>query len=239
MKLLITGSAGKLGKELLKLFPKALSPRRDELDITDDKSVSAYIEKHKPDAIIHTAAFTDVRRAEEEKELVWKTNVSGTENLVEACMRHAPNVRFVYMSTACVFDGERGMYTEDDVPFPKNFYSLTKLIGEFVVKRLPNHLIIRTNFVAKEKWPYPKAFTDRYGTYLFAEDVARGIKEMLDSNANGTLHLVGDKMMSMFELAKITTPDIQPMTLKEYKGPSLTVDMSLDTSRWKKYRISA
>ena len=42
----------------------------------------------------------------------------------------------------------------------------------------------------------------------------------------------------MFELAKKTTPDIQPMTIKEYSGPKLTMDMSLDTERWKKYKIS-
>jgi dTDP-4-dehydrorhamnose reductase len=99
------------------------------------------------------------------------------------------------------------------------------------------YLIIRGNFVSREKWPYPKAFTDRYGTYLFAEDVAKGIKDVLDERLTGIVHIVGDKKISMFELARITTPDVQPMTLKEYRGPPLTIDMSLDTVRWKKYKI--
>ena len=43
--------------------------------------------------------------------------------------------------------------------------------------------------------------------------------------------------MSVYELAKITTPDIRPMTIKDYSGPKLTMDMSLDSERWKKYRI--
>lgn len=51
------------------------------------------------------------------------------------------------------------------------------------------------------------------------------------------MHIVGDKKMLIFELAKLTTPDVQPMTIKEYFGPRLTMDMSLDTERWKKYKI--
>jgi len=238
MQILITGGTGKLGKELVKLFPGAITPGRNELDITDRKSVFDYVKSRRPDIVIHTAAFTDVARSEAEPEAAWKTNVTGTENLVDACIANAPGARFVYISTACVFDGVKGMFTESDLPHPKNFYSLTKLLGEFVVKKLPMHIIVRTNFVAKEPWPYPRAFTDRYGTYLFAEDVARGIKEVLDEKLVGTVHVTGDTKMPMFELAKMTTPDVKPMTLKDYSGPALTVDMSLGTEKWRKYKIS-
>ena len=96
-------------------------------------------------------------------------------------------------------------------------------------------LFMRTNFVAKKTWSYPKAFTDRFGTYLFAENVAIGISEILNENLNGIIHVVGNEKISMYELAKITTPDILPMTIKEYDGPTLTMDMSLDSERWKKY----
>jgi len=238
MSILITGGTGKLGKELVKLFPDALIPGRKQLDITYRKSVFDYIKNSHPETVIHTAAFTDVARSEAEPEVAWKTNVTGTENLVDACMAHAPSARFVYVSTACVFDGVKGMFTESDLPHPKNFYSLTKLLGEFVVKKLPAHTITRTNFVANEPWPYPRAFTDRYGTYLFTKDVARGIKEILDEKLDGVVHVTGDRRMSMFELAKMTTPDVKPMTMKEYSGPALTVDMSLDTEKWRKYKIS-
>ncbi len=87
----------------------------------------------------------------------------------------------------------------------------------------------------KKTWPYPKAFTDRFGTYLFAENVAIGISEILNENLNGIIHVVGNEKISMYELAKITTPDILPMTIKEYDGPTLTMDMSLNSERWKKY----
>ena len=144
-------------------------------------------------------------------------------------------IKFVYISTACIFDGHAGMYKENDVPYPENFYALTKLLGENEVTKLSNFIIIRTNFVAKKTWPYPKAFTDRFGTYLFAENVAIGISEILNENLNGIIHVVGIEKISMYELAKTTTPDILPMTIKEYDGPTLTMDMSLDSERWKKY----
>ena len=62
-------------------------------------------------------------------------------------------------------------------------------------------------------------------------------KDLKKENISGIVHLVGDKKISMYELAKLTTPEIQPMTMNDYVGPQLTVDMSLDTNRWKQYRL--
>lgn len=222
----------------MNLFPDSLAPTHQELDITDRNRVFDFIENFIPDRIIHTAAVASVMRCELNKELGWRTNVLGTENLVDAYLKFDPSVHFVYLSTACVFDGKRGMYTEEDIPYPENFYSLTKLLGEFVVKKLNKHLIIRTNFVARDKWPYPRAFTDRFGTYLFADEVAKGIKEVVEANLTGIIHIVGDRKMAMYEIAKITAPEVKPMTLRDYPGEArLTVDMTLDTIRWKRYKL--
>ena len=237
MKSLITGGSGILGTELKKFFPDSLFPSRSELDITNHEMVFDYFSKNEFDSIIHTAAMTSIRQCESEKKLSWGTNVVGTKNLVDATTEFRPNSKFIYLSTACVFDGHTGMYKESSIPDPENFYALTKLIGEQQIKNLKNYLIIRTNFVGKQKWMYPKAFTDRFGTYLFAENVASGIKEIFDDNIEGTIHIVGDKKLSMYDLAKITTTSIQPMTIDEYQGPPLTMDMSLDTERWKKYTL--
>lgn len=238
MTILITGSTGVLGIELKKIFPDSISPTHKEFDICDKNIVSTFFNENKIDTIIHTAALTTVRGCEENKLLAMQTNVKGTENLVDKFKHSNPDGKFVYISTACVFDGYSGMYDESSIPYPENFYSLTKLLGEHKVKLYPNSLIIRTNFVSRKKWPYPKAFTDRYGTYLFANQVATGIKETIDANKIGIIHIVGEKKMSMFELAKLTTPDISPMTMNDYSGPRLTIDMSLDSNNWKKYRIN-
>lgn len=235
--MLITGSRGKLGQELLMLFPDALHPGSDELNVTDKNAVFAYIEKNKPDVIVHLAAATDVRKCEAGPEWAYGINVTGTEHLIEACRVHNPGCYFVYMSTACVFFGDRGEYTEEDVPHPKNFYALTKLLAEFVVKRLDNHLILRGNFVARETWPYPKAFTDRFGTYLFADDLARAIKDVLGKKLKGLVHVAGKEKLSMFELAKITTPDVAPMTMEGIDLP-LTKDMSLRSVKIAPYELT-
>ena len=237
MKSLITGGSGILGTELKKFFPDSLFPSHSELDITNHEMVFDYFSKNEFDSIIHAAAMTSVRQCESEKKLSWDTNVVGTKNLVDATTEFRSNSKFIYLSTACVFDGHDGMYKESSIPSPENFYALTKLIGEQQIKNLKNYLIIRTNFVGKQKWVYPKAFTDRFGTYLFAENVASGIKEIFDTNIEGTIHIVGDRKLSMYDLAKITTASIQPMTIDEYQGPPLTMDMSLDTERWKKYTL--
>ena len=213
--ILITGGSGALGKELKKVFPNSIIPDHDILDITKKTRILEFFTKNDIDIIIHAAALTKIRLCEENKELAWKTNVEGTKNLVEAIEKVNKKIRFIYISTACVFDGHIGMYNESSIPYPENFYALTKLIGEHEVSKLADYLIIRTNFVAKEKWPYQKAFTDRYGTFLFADGVANGIYEVQKEGLTGVVHITGERKMSLYELAKITTPNTQPMTMKE------------------------
>jgi dTDP-4-dehydrorhamnose reductase len=228
--MLITGGNGKLGRELARIFPDALLPRRGELNVLDKESVEGYIASIRPDIVIHTAAYTSVSKAEQEKELCWNTNVRGTEYLVDAIKKVNPQCYFIYVSTACVFYGDRGMYTEDDIPSPKNFYALTKLVGEYVVRRMDRHLIVRTNFVAREPWPYPRAFADRFGTYVYADAVAHGLQTLLDKKMEGLVHLAGDTKMSMYDLARLTTPQVGPMTMADTSDP-LTRDMTLASKR--------
>ncbi len=234
---MITGVTGALGSELKKIFPTSISPTHKDFDICNYDSAIKLFNNEKIDTVIHTAALTTVRGCEENQSQAMKINVDGTKNLVNTFKNSNPSGKFVYVSTACVFDGHSGMYDENSIPYPENFYSLTKLLGEYVVNRFENSLIVRTNFIARKKWPYPKAFSDRFGTYLFANQVASGIKDVLKENHKGVIHIVGDRKISMFELAQLTTPDILPMTLDDYSGPSLTIDMSLNTVRWKKYNI--
>ena len=239
MRILITGSRGILGKELMKIFPNALGPSHETFDITDREQVFEFIKLNNFDIIIHTAAVTSVRKCEEEKDISWSTNVQGTKNLVDACLKFSPTIKFLYISTACVFDGHNEMYDEYSIPYPENFYALTKLIGEQHVSKIKNSLIVRTNFVSNSKWLYPKAFTDRFGTYLFADIVAKGIADVIENNLTNIVHIVGNKKISMFELAKINTSDVLPMTMNDYTGPKLTIDMSLNSKVWKKYNLQS
>ena len=237
MTILITGVTGALGSELKSILPESISPTHRDLDICNFNSVHNFFDNKKIDTVIHTAALTTVRGCEENKSQAMQINVEGTKNLINNFKNSNPRGKFVYISTACVFDGHSGMYDENSIPYPENFYSLTKLLGEYETRKLKNSLIIRTNFVTRKKWPYPKAFVDRFGTYLFANQVATGIKDTVDADKQGIIHIVGDKKISMFELATLTTPNIQPMTMNDYSGPRLTLDMSLNSIHWKKYHI--
>ena len=235
--MLVTGGSGNLGRALRTVFPHGVFPSRNELDLLRKESVAAFIKTYKPAVMLHAAAYTNVRAAEEERQLCWDTNVRGTEFLVEELLQQNLQCYFVYMSTACVFYGDRGMYAEDDIPRPKNFYGLTKLLGEYVARRIPSHLIIRTNFVAREHWPYPKAFVDRFGTYLYTDDVAHAINEVIAKQLSGIVHISGDRKLSMLELAHMTTPEVEPMSMQDVTLP-LTVDMTLTSSRLPLYRLT-
>lgn len=239
MKVLITGGSGALGTSLKKYFKGAYCPSHKEVDVSDPKIVEEVILKYKPDTVIHAAALVKVRDCENNKEKAWLTNVEGTQNIVNALKKLNNNCYLIYISTACVFSGEKEKYyTEEDIPSPKNYYSFTKVCSEMITRQYKNTCIIRTNFVAKKQWEYPKAFTDRFGTYLFADNVAQGIFDVFSEKKNGIIHVVGDKRLSMYELAKLTGSEVGKITLEEYAGPSVTVDMSLSTKRWKKYKIN-
>ncbi len=239
MKVMITGGSGALGKSLRKFFKNAFCPTHTEMDITDSNAVERVILDYKPDILIHTAALVNVRECEENKDKASLVNIEGVRNIANALKKLDNYCYLIYTSTACVFAGENGRYyTEDDKPEPKNYYGVTKFKGEEAVKEYDNYCIIRTNFVPKKQWKYPKAFIDRFGTYLFSDNVAKGIFEVAQEKKTGIIHIVGDKRINMYELALLAgSKDVGEMTLEEYDGPPVTVDMSLSTKRWKKYKI--
>lgn len=237
MVMLITGGEGRLGTELKKVFPDALTPTLKELDITDEDSVIKYIEKNKPETIIHVAAMTSAEECKKNPEKAWQTNVEGTRNLVKSLKKVNPNGYFIYISTAGVFKCDKGDYAEDDCPNPVNLYCLTKLCGEVVVQDFNNTLVLRTNFVPKGKWTHGKAFTDRFGTYLYTDDVARAIQDVVSHKLTGVVHVCGDKKLSMYDLAKLSDPKVEKITLKEYGGTELPKDMSLITKIWHPYKL--
>jgi len=236
MTVLITGKNRSLSEDLKKIIPSALCPDSNEVDLTSINDIRKYFSQNDFDTIIHVDALFSVKNCEENKSLALQTNFQNTKNLVNAVKEYS-KIKFIFISTPCVFDGKNGMFLESSIPYPVNFYGLTKLLAEKEVENLDNYLIIRTNYVARKPWPYPKAFSDRFSTYLFADQVANAISEILYEDLNGILHIAGDKKISMYELAKINSPDIQSMTMKDYSGPKLNIDMSLDSERWKKYSI--
>ena len=106
MKIMITGASGKLGSEVSKHFPDALTPTHEELPVEDREKVGKYITDNLPDIIIHLAAMVSPPKCEVDKNMSWKVTVDGTANIIDACELLDRNCYFVLMSTPCVFSGE-------------------------------------------------------------------------------------------------------------------------------------
>jgi len=145
--ILITGSTGQVGAELLRLFPKALAPTRADLDLADESSIRAYIGAHKPRWIINPAAYTAVDKAESEPQLAAAINAEAPRIFGEEAQKIGATV--VHFSTDYVFDGTKSTpYVETDPANPLGVYGATKLSGEQALAESgAHHIILRTSWV--------------------------------------------------------------------------------------------
>ena len=149
-KVLITGAAGQLGRELLRSVPEGvecIAATREILDIADAAQVRAFVRRERPGLIINAAAYTAVDKAESEQKLAAAINVNGAANLATACAENGS--RLIHVSTDFVFDGTSSTpYLPDAPTSPLGEYGRSKLAGEqAVVAGLPSALIMRTAWV--------------------------------------------------------------------------------------------
>ncbi len=149
MKIAVTGSLGQLGMELLRQYEvepdSVVGLDLPEFDLTDRNRVLESLDALRPDAIVNTAAFTLVDKAEQQPDACRRVNVEGVQNLVEACRRLGCTL--VQISTDYVFGRDaarRAPYRETDEPGPQGVYGQTKLDGERAAAAWPKHLIVRT-----------------------------------------------------------------------------------------------
>ena len=240
-KILITGSNGLLGQKLVSLLSQQtdiqlIATSRganrmgftngyeyQEMDITKAEQVAEIIENIRPDAIIHTAAMTNVDQCEGEKDLCWKMNVDAVECLVEACEKH--QIFLCHLSTDFVFDGQSGPYSEEDSPSPISFYGWSKYAAEEIIKRSKcPWSIVRTVLVygitndmsrsniilwvknSLEQQKSIKVVTDQFRTPTLAEDLAIGCYLVVNQKAQGIFHISGKDFLTPHEMA-IKTAD--------------------------------
>ena len=229
MSILLTGGSGLLGAELQKLR-NYLAPSHQEMDITDEISVRQYGAKHSlVSMIVHCAAFTDQDAAETQKELCYKTNVLGTLNLVRL------GLPILFISSDSVFNGEKRNYKEDDFVDPLNYYCLTKALAEHIVMATNRHIILRCSFRQKP-FEYPKACADKFLSGDYVEVIAQYVDEIVQvfhRYPNGVYH-IGTKKTSLYDLAK-QTRDVKSILLQDL-NINLPKDVSLDLTKWQKYR---
>jgi len=133
MKVAVVGAEGRLGTALVRLGAEPVST-----DISNPKQVE-HLDLKGYDVLICAAAYTDVDGAETDRDKAMEVNTRGP-----GLLRQAFGGFFIHLSTAYVFDGKAGPYTEEDVPNPINFYGMTKLGGEAAANVRQPTLIVRT-----------------------------------------------------------------------------------------------
>ena len=128
MKVLLTGASGQLGKSIFASKPSEMEiirPNKLELNLLSKDSCFKAILKHKPDWVINCAAFTNVDKAESEKDLAFKINSLAPKYFAEAIKKSDSN--FLQISTDYVFDGKKGRpYKPFENKSPINAYGYTK-----------------------------------------------------------------------------------------------------------------
>ena len=255
MKVLVTGTSGQLGYDVMMELEirghEGIGADRAEsdanfehviLDITDAKKVSEVVNKIKPDAIVHCAAWTNVDGAEDpaNRDTVKAVNVEGTANLARAAKD--VDAKFMYISTDYVFDGqgERPWEPDDKDYAPLNVYGQSKLDGELEVSKiLDKYFIVRIawvfgkngkNFIKTmikvgETHDTVEVVSDQIGTPTYTFDLARLLVDMIETDKYGYYHATNEGgYISWADFAKEIYKDagmdvkVVPVTTEQYEA---------------------
>lgn len=244
MKVLVTGAGGMLGTDLCadlaqrghEVIATDLREGFAPLDITDTAGTRDAIQKIRPQAILHCAAWTDVDGAERNPDGAYRVNALGAWSVAAAA--RAVNALIVYVSTDFVFDGEKGEpYTEFDAVNPLGHYGASKEAGERLVRQTtPDHIIARTAWlygVHGKNFPYAMmrlaatqpeipVVADQVGCPTHTRDLSRKLIDLIEDPLPGTYHICNAGQCSWFEFAQAivagigaSTP-VRPITAAEY-----------------------
>lgn len=217
--ILVTGSTGQLGsdvvKELLKRGYSTLSPNRSELNLCSEDNIRNYILNSNCEAIVHCAAYTQVDKAEDEKDLCIKINATATKHIAK-CAKIL-DIPMIYISTDYVFDGTKdGKYTENDETNPINIYGESKLAGEkYVQEILDKYYIVRTSWVfningknfietmlrLSKTNNQLSIVNDQIGSPTYTKDLSRLLVDMLETSKYGLYHATNEGYCSWYEFA--------------------------------------
>ena len=221
MKVLVTGYAGQLGWDTVRLLEaRGVECRGVDLqdfDLNDPPAVMEYVRNYRPTAVVHCAAYTNVDKAESEPELCAAVNGMGTMNVVRAAL--AVGAKMVFISTDYVFPGTGDQPWKVDDPYgPLNVYGMSKVQGEDAVRSLMTRFfILRTSWVfgkngrnfvrtmlrlGAEKKEI-RVVSDQVGSPTYTRDLARVICDMLPTEKYGIYHVRNEGFISWYEFAKM------------------------------------
>jgi len=221
MKVLVTGSAGQLGHDVVELLEQRGVPCRgadlNDFDLTDGEAVMSFVRAYAPDVIVHCAAYTAVDRAESEPETCIRVNGMGTMHLVRAAL--AVDAKLLFLSTDYVFPGTgTEPWTEDAPCGARNVYGLSKVQGETAVRSLMTRFfILRTSWVfgvhgnnfvrtmlrlGAEREEL-RVVDDQIGSPTYTRDLARVICDLIPTEKYGIYHVRNEGFLSWAEFARM------------------------------------
>jgi dTDP-4-dehydrorhamnose reductase len=242
MRILIIGSNGMLGRDLVTDWTgDELTPATSrDADIRELGQVRDLAAREHPDWIILTAGYTDVDGSERDRDLAFAVNHDGTRNV--SVVARELGAKLCYLSTDYVFDGVANRpYEPEDAVHPLNVYGASKAAGERAVQEEAGRwLIIRTSWLfgaarvsfpekilqAADSQPQLKVVADQIGSPTYTKDLARAIRELVLSDAQGILNITNSGTCSWFELARETlrragrSTLVSPITAAEAGRPA-------------------
>ncbi len=234
-RIMIIGSNGLLGQKVAELCirgsnyqlmlcsvePTSLITLPDVpytmLDMTVKKEVKDAVTSFEPDVILNCAAMTNVDACERERELAWKVNVTGLENIIEAAKRKKSLI--VHISSDYIFDGKHGPYDENARPEPISYYGKTKLAGENALRTSGlDYFIARTmvlygyspgvklNFAlwlvqSLDAGTRVRVVDDQYGNPTLVDDLAYGLLRAVELGKTGIYNIAGREIVTRFTFA--------------------------------------
>lgn len=220
MKLLVTGAAGMLGRDVMLAAANAghdvVGFGRAEMDVTDAAAVQRKFELERPDVVINCAAWTAVDDAEASEEAAFAVNGTGAGNVAAAAAELGAAV--VYVSSDYVFDGAKGEpYVESDQVAPLSAYGRTKLAGEEATMAAnKRHFVVRSswlfgigggNFVETmlrlaQTQSEVLVVRDQVGSPTYTWHLAYGIVRLIEGIEFGIHHMAAAGQCSWYEFAR-------------------------------------
>ena len=234
---LLLGGSGTLGKTLIKskLIKNLKYPTSKVVNILRLTSIKKYILKNDIKLIIHFAALSKVKQCEENKKKAYNINVIGTANVVKAIKDTKNEVKLLFMSTDAVYPSLRGNYKETDKLKPYNFYGLTKLIGEQLVKLTKNYTIVRGRFFDRKKIFFKNSATNIYTSSLEVNDFIIKVHKLINKGFKGVINVGGPKISDYKKYSKFKKKLIPCDKSEIFKNLNvkLATDASLNLNKFK------
>jgi len=230
-KIVVTGGSGRFGSVLKKIKTKntVFFPNKKQLNILNYNNIQKYLEKKKPNILIHLAGLSRPMKIHD-KDIMKSIdlNIIGTSNITKACAKK--NIKLIYFSTSYVYPGNKGNYLETDSVLPGNSYAWSKLGGESAVHLYKNSLILRVCMTEKP-FVHKVAFTNVKNNFIYQEDVAKILFKLL--NKKGIIN-VGGKIQSVYNFAIKDNKTVKKAFLKKKMNIGVPLDSSMNISKLKK-----